>query len=305
MRLAVVIPLYNAAPWIGRTLRSVLDQDCPGVHVFVVDDGSTDDGLAALAPFGTTITVETGPNRGACHARNRGLALAEAAGAEFVLFLDADDYLEGPMLAGSLAEAEAHGADMVLSNMHLEYPDGTRDLRPLYSGDVAPETFFRGWMGEHGYVNPSGILWRIAFVRRVGGWDETLARAQDLDITMRAMLHAPRIRKNEAGAAIHSRVNPASITQNQSEKALRSRLKAVSGLVARVRGTSFEPMLPLLYQEIYFIARAAFRQGYRDLGREMVGLLAQEGYRDHPGTQMHGLIARVLGLERKIRLWGT
>lgn len=303
--LAIVIPLYNAAPWIGRTVRSVLDQNCPGVSVIVVDDGSTDGSLAALAEFGARITLEAGPNRGACHARNRGLALAEAQGAGFVLFLDADDYLEGPMLAGSLEQAQAHNADMVLSNMHLEYPDGTRQLRPLYSGDVAPEDFFRGWMGEKGYVNPSGIVWRVTFVRQIGGWDESLARAQDLDITMRALLARPKIRKNEAGAAIHARVNAGSISQNQSERALNSRYRAVSGLIGPVRGTSFAPMLPYIYQEVYFIARAAFRQGYRDLGRQIVAHLAREGYRQHPGTRVHALAARLLGLETKVRLWGA
>jgi hypothetical protein len=231
--------------------------------------------------------------------------LAEAHGAEFVLFLDADDYLEGQMLAGSMSEADAHGADMVLSNMHIEYPDGRRQLRNLYTSTVAPESFFRGWMGERAYVNPSGIVWRVSFVRQIGGWDESLARAQDLDITLRAMLHKPRIRKNEAGAAIHSRVNSNSISQNQSEKALRSRFKAVAGLINPVRGTSFESMLPLLYGELYFVARAAFREGYRDLGQEIMGILDNEGYRDHPGTRLHRLAARLLGLERKVRMWGA
>jgi glycosyltransferase involved in cell wall biosynthesis len=304
LRLAVVIPLYNALPWIARSVRSVLDQDCPGVHVFVVDDGSTDGSLSALAPFGAKITVETGPNRGACHARNRGLAMAEAQGAEFVLFLDADDYLEGQMLAGALAEAEAHKADMVLSNVHTEYADGTRKLRPLYSGDVAPEDFFRGWISERGHVNPAGLLWRVSLVRRVGGWDESLIRLQDLDITLRALLTRPRIRKNEKGAAIYSQVNAGSITRDQSERAMESRYRAIAGLIGPVEGTSFETMLRLIYDELYRVARAAFRQGYLGLGREILALLVQQGYHEHPGTPLHRLAARLLGLEMKVRLWG-
>lgn len=301
--LAVVIPLYNAAPWIGRTIRSVLDQNCPGVSVIVVDDGSTDGSLAAVAEFGDRITLETGPNRGACHARNRGLALAEAQGTEFVLFLDADDYLEGPMLAGSLAEAHRHKADMVLSNVHTEYSDGTRKLRPLYSGDVSPEEFFRGWISERGHVNPAGLMWRTALVRKIGGWDESLVRLQDLDITLRALLTNPRIRKNEAGAAIYSQVNTGSITRNQSEKAVESRYRAIAGFLDRVRGTRFESFLPLIHQELYRVARAAFRQGYDDLGRMILAALAQAGYHDHPGTRAHAVTARLVGLEMKIRLW--
>ena len=128
--------------------------------------------------FGDRVLLEAGPNRGACHARNRGLAIAREQGADYVLFLDADDYLEGDMLAGAGAVAQAQDADMVLSDMHVEYPDGRRDLRFHYAGHVTPRDLFFGWMHSR-YVNPSGILWRCAFVEGIGGWDESLARAQD------------------------------------------------------------------------------------------------------------------------------
>jgi glycosyltransferase involved in cell wall biosynthesis len=304
MRIAVVIPLFNAAPWVARAVQSVLEQNCPEVRVIVVDDGSTDGSLRALEAFEGKITVESGPNRGACHARNVGLALADAAGAEYVLFLDADDYLEGPMLAGSLAEAEAHRADIVISNMHKEFCDGSRELRPFYSGDVAPELFFRG-IFEGNYVNPSGLLWRVDLVKGLGGWDESLVRVQDFDITMRALLVKPRIRKNEMGAAIYCQVNSSSISRNQSEMAQESRYRAIAGLVDSVRGTSFEAMLPLIYRELYRVARSAFREGYRDLGRGIVNRLEQEGYHRHPGTWRHRAAASLLGLEMKVRLWGS
>lgn len=305
MRIAVVIPLFNAEPWVARAVRSVLEQDCPGAHVIVVDDGSTDGSLRALSEFERMITVKSGPNRGACHARNVGLAWAEAGGAEYVLFLDADDYLEGPMLAGSLAEAEAHSADMVLSNVHVEFPDGSRKQRQLYSGDVVPEQFFRGWISELGYVNPSGLLWRVDFVRMLGGWDQSLVRGQDLDLTMRALLIQPRIRKNEVGAGIYRQVNPGSTTRNNSEMALESLYRAHAGLLDAARGTSFEAMLPLIYREIYCVARLAFREGYRDLGRAILNHLAKEGYHHHPGTIKHRAAASLLGLEMKVRLWGS
>ena len=171
-RLAVAIPCYNAAPWIERAVNSALSQNCPDLIVVVVDDGSSD-GSADLvrARFGDRVLLEAGPNRGACHARNRGLAIAREQGADYVLFLDADDYLEGDMLAGAGAVAQAQDADMVLSDMHVEYPDGRRDLRFHYAGHVTPRDLFFGWMHSR-YVNPSGILWRCAFVEGIGGWDE-------------------------------------------------------------------------------------------------------------------------------------
>jgi glycosyltransferase involved in cell wall biosynthesis len=299
--VCVILPVYNAQDWVGRAILSAHDS-CPDASIVAVDDGSTDGSVDAIRALPVDLHLETGPNHGACHARNRGLEIALARGAQYVLFLDADDYIEGPMLAGALAEAAQHDADVVLSNMHLEYADGRREERHHYSGAVAPKDFFRGWM-EGAYVNPTGILWRADFVREIGGWDESLARAQDLELTLRAMLSDPVIRKNEQGAAIHARVNDGSISRSQSERALSSRHRAVVGLIEKIQGTPFADITPLMQRELYHISRAAFKAGYRDLGRRGVDLLRAQGYRDHPGTSAHTLAARVLGLENKVRLW--
>lgn len=301
--ICVVIPLFNAEAWIARTIQSVLDEGLSTLRVIVIDDGSTDASYEIAKSFGARILVETGPNRGACFARNRGQALAQEMGAGYVLFLDSDDYVEGGMIAGALALSKTEPApDMILSNMHIEYPDGTRSLRPLYSGRVPAEAFFEGWMrGE--YVNPSAILWRVDFVDQINGWDESLTRAQDQDITLRAMLADPLIVKNETGAAIYAQVNQGSISNVDKEHALDSRFRALSGLVMRVQGTHFETNKLELYRDIYRVARLSFKNGYRALGRRAVTFLKSEGYHEHPGTRAHARIAGILGLETKIWLW--
>lgn len=300
--VCIVIPCYNAAPWIAKTINSALNQRHPSKEVIVIDDGSTDGSVEAVRALDADITLRTGPNRGACHARNEGHRIALGRGADYVVFLDADDYFEGEILAGAVAVAQANGADMVLSDMHLEYEDGHREIRHRYAGHIAPEEFFHGWMSGD-YINPPGILWRAGFVTEIGGWDESLARAQDLEVTLRALLARPVIWKNDQGAAIHARLNPNSITRNQSLKALDSRFRANSGLAQKATGTSFAPTIPLLCREIYHVARAAFKAGETDLGRRALSFVHAQGYRTHPGTRAHALAARVLGLEAKVRLW--
>lgn len=88
-RVSVVVPLYQKAATVERTIRSILTQRFEDFELIVVDDGSTDDGpriVSALAD--ARIRVLSQPNAGPGAARNRGMA--EARGA-YVAFLDADD----------------------------------------------------------------------------------------------------------------------------------------------------------------------------------------------------------------------
>jgi len=89
--VSVIIPAYNAAQFIGRTLASATAQSYPHLEIIVVNDGSTDatgaivDEWRARDPRIRVITV---PNGGVARARNLGI---EASSAPLVAFLDADD----------------------------------------------------------------------------------------------------------------------------------------------------------------------------------------------------------------------
>ena len=139
-RAAVIIPAYNAAATIEKTVRSILAQTVRDLLLIAVDDGSTDSTAAILAALreedGRVLPV-TVPNGGPANARNYALSLVPP-GTEYLLFSDADDLLEPDAL--EYAIENAGGADLVLLGFAIQNPDGSeanyREPEALYTPDT-------------------------------------------------------------------------------------------------------------------------------------------------------------------------
>ena len=124
-RTTFIMPAYNAEAWIESSVRSVLDQTERDLRLLVVDDGSTDSTaaiLARLAAEDARLTPLRVPNGGPAMARNRALEqLGEAT--DYVMFLDADDYLLPDALAYALQGAR-RGADLTVFGFSIRGLDG-------------------------------------------------------------------------------------------------------------------------------------------------------------------------------------
>lgn len=106
--ISIVVPVYNAAPYLGDAIRSIQGQTFRDWEAIFVDDASTD-GSARLVRehcSGRVRLVELQKNRGAAAARNVGIR--EARG-RFLCYLDADDYWSGDKLARQYRFMREHG----------------------------------------------------------------------------------------------------------------------------------------------------------------------------------------------------
>ena len=89
-KVSVIIPTYNRAHLIGRSIQSVLNQTYQDFEIIIVDDGSTDDTEDVIRNFNDSriIYIRHKENKGPSAARNTGI---KASKGEFIAFQDSDD----------------------------------------------------------------------------------------------------------------------------------------------------------------------------------------------------------------------
>ena len=142
MTISVIIPAYNCEKYVERCLDSILSQSGAELDVVVVNDGSTDGTLDTLEKYAGRIRVKTTENKGSAAARNAGIELARG---DYVMFIDADDWIaEGTIerLCGVIGDT---GADVVRFRYVKIYPDGheVMDANQFDEFDVVEKKDFK------------------------------------------------------------------------------------------------------------------------------------------------------------------
>ncbi len=131
-KISVIIPAYNRAETIRRSVESVLNQTYPNIEILVVNDGSTDNTGDILDEIQENwgkqnpksqhqlLVIHT-ENQGVSMARNEGLKVMTG---EYVGFVDSDDYIEATMYEKLIEKAEAEELDIVACETEAIYPMG-------------------------------------------------------------------------------------------------------------------------------------------------------------------------------------
>lgn len=182
--VSVIIPVYNAAPWIGAAMDSVLAQTFGSLELLVVDDGSTDLSLAeieARAALDARVRVFRQPNRGPAAALN--LALGEARGA-MMARLDADDIAHQRRLESQVAYLDRHPEVGAVGAWAQDIDSEGRPSGRMRRPDTDPATLKRMLLRRNPFIH-SAVVARTEIVRRVGGYRSAFDLAEDYDLWLR------------------------------------------------------------------------------------------------------------------------
>ena len=121
--LSVIIPVYNVEKYLPHCLESVLIQADNNIEVIAINDGSIDKSPEILDQYATqypSLKIINQPNQGVSAARQKGITVAHG---KYILFLDADDFLEASSLSILYKKAIEADADMVLMDYYTYNPD--------------------------------------------------------------------------------------------------------------------------------------------------------------------------------------
>ena len=215
MRLSVVIPAYNRADLLPRTLDSVLAQTRPPAEIVVVDDGSTDGTHGVVAGYGPRVAYRRQDNAGQGAARNAGQV---ATTGDALLFLDSDDLLLPPALE-SLEAALAAEPEAALAYGRARVIDAAgKVVRPLWEAEEGTGRKVWRLLAQKNFIaSPGCALVRRKHLEAVGPWDadRALQGVEDWDLWLRVAENgAPFVRVPEV--FLEYRVHPDNISGQAS-----------------------------------------------------------------------------------------
>lgn len=139
-KISIIVPVYNTAKYLYKSLESICRQTYKNLEILLIDDGSKDGSLEICKEWqekDSRITIYSQENAGASAARNKGIDLAQG---KYVMFVDADDWIESNMIQVLYDEAEKHQVDVACCILQEER-DGTLHKEQVKETDFSKVTY--------------------------------------------------------------------------------------------------------------------------------------------------------------------
>ena len=254
--VSVIIPAYNAGPFVDATLRSLLVQTWKPLEIIVVNDGSTDDtGLIAASYKDQGVITINQENRGQDAALNTGYGRSRG---QYIKFMDADDLLNPEMIEiqmNALAGLEEYVAYGEWARFYNNQPERA-DFTPLdYWKDAAPLDFLTS-RPESVMLQCGVMLVPRKLVEAAGPWDERLILYNDTEFFNRVLLQSKGIRFTPGARLFYRSGISNSISVGRSRNFFESTFLATNliaqQLLAKENSLRVRRLIGNLYRDQYY-----------------------------------------------------
>lgn len=190
--MSIVIPVYNRAKELPRTVLSIVEQQYRPIHLILVDNNSTDNSFELCHRLKEQyqdeelkIDVLLQKRPGASAARNMGL---DYVSTRYMMFFDSDDILHPDSVSRYMqAFAQHPEADIIAST--IQFHNGEKLLgtnKTIFTTDVVAQIL-------HCIISTARFAAPTELIRHVGGWQEEYNGWEDWNLGVRLMLHTSRI----------------------------------------------------------------------------------------------------------------
>ncbi len=181
--VSVIIPAYNAQPFIAETVHSALAQTHTPLEVIVMDDGSTDDTGRIVQSFqDTRISYHYKPNTGVADTRNQGFTLSSG---QYIVFLDSDDIMLPDNLSLKVSALQAHQEWGAVYSAKIVFDHVTNEDHKVQRGKGGHllQSLLKFENGI--FTAPSAYMFRRESIQKLNGYDPNMNTSADLELLVR------------------------------------------------------------------------------------------------------------------------
>ena len=186
--ISVILPVYNVEQWIGNCIESLKRQNLGGLEFIFVDDCGTDESMKAVEAWAAeddrVVILRNEHNIGSGPSRNRGI---EAAGGEYLSFIDPDDYISDNYYETLFTLAKEKDLDIVKGGRVIKALDDSVVERDTVLNEKIKRDLKEGIPLYITYTSGhQGTLFRSSYIKANGTTYGHSARAQDSTFLLRA-----------------------------------------------------------------------------------------------------------------------
>lgn len=192
--VSVIIPTYSRPDFIIRSIKSVLTQSYPNIEIIVVDDNGigtihqkeTETILLPYIKANSIKYIAHSINKGGSAARNTGL---NTSNGEYVTFLDDDDEMDPRKIEYQVNAIEQSGQPNVMAaycSCVIKKGDRIITKKMAYKNGNFHDDMLRK---KFGLGSGSNLLLKSEAAKKIGGYDESFIRHQDIEFTIRYFRH--------------------------------------------------------------------------------------------------------------------